>query len=122
MSLHYVLYNGQPVHEPDVIRWARWFASALHERIVAKTKLGDGSIQVSTMFLGVDHQLGRGRPILWETMVFGGPLDQEMDGYTSRENAVRGHAAMVERVRQACAEAIDDARNPRRDLPPEPAP
>jgi hypothetical protein len=116
--MYYVLHNGHPVPEPDVSRFARWFASARHERIVAQTKLGDGSIRVSTVFLGLDHRFGPGRPILWETLVFGGPLDQEMDRYTSREDAVRGHAAMLERVQQACAEAI----TPRRDLPREPSP
>jgi hypothetical protein len=62
--------------------------------------------EVSTVFLGLDYSFehhGRG-PILWETMVFGGPLDEEMDrcGGT-REQAEAMHAAMVERVRAVSA-------------------
>lgn len=57
---------------------------------------------MSTVFLGLDHShTSKGLPVLWETMVFGGPLDQEMDRYTSREDAVEGHEAMVKRVRAA---------------------
>jgi hypothetical protein len=104
MNDRYILRNGRPVLEPDVIRWARWFESAPHERIVAQTELGDGSITVSTVFLGLDHRMsGRGRPVLWETMVFNfrGVLDQQCERYTSREDAERGHATMVSAVRGA---------------------
>ena len=39
-----------------------------------------------------------GRPILYETMVFGGVLDQECERYYTRAEAIKGHAAMVARV------------------------
>jgi len=52
------------------------------------------------VFLTVDHRFGGdGPPILWETLVFGGPLDGEMDRYSSYDDAVRGHAAMLARVK-----------------------
>lgn len=60
-----------------------------------------GEAKVSTVFLGFDHGW-EGEPVLWETMVFGGPLDQEQDRCSgSREQALAMHAAMVERVKAA---------------------
>lgn len=55
---------------------------------------------VSTVFLGLDHQYGDGPPLLFETMVFGGPLDHEMNRYSTWNEAEKGHQEMVERVSQ----------------------
>lgn len=47
---------------------------------------------VSTVFLGLDHSYGKGPPILWETMVFGGSMrDEYMERYTSEQEALEGH-------------------------------
>jgi hypothetical protein len=45
----------------------------------------------------------KGNPVvLWETMVFGGKLDQEQDRCSgSREQAEAMHARMVERVKRS---------------------
>ncbi|PZR71766.1 MAG: hypothetical protein DLM66_00060 [Candidatus Dormiibacter spiritus] len=66
------------------------------ERTVQKTRVGD--TRISTVFLGLDHGLGDYPPILFETMVFGGPLDGEMDRYSTWDQAEAGHEQMVERV------------------------
>ena len=74
------------------------FGSA--DRTVERTKLND-EVEVSTVFLGMDHNFGgKGNPVLWETLVFGGPLDGEMDRYTSKQEAIAGHKRMVERVKK----------------------
>jgi hypothetical protein len=57
-------------------------------------------IRVSTVFLGLDHAFRGGPPVLWETMVFGGVLDGEMDRYTSKAAAFAGHQAMCRRVNE----------------------
>src|SRR3990167_5954569 len=80
--------------------WAKWFEKARHDRVVARTNVVPGS-DVSTVFLGLDHQWGDGPPLIFETMVFGGPLDQETERYSTWEEAEAGHAQMVERVRRA---------------------
>jgi hypothetical protein len=52
-----------------------------------------GSIRISTVFLGLDHNFsGVGPPVLWETMVFGRG-DRELDcrRYSSRAEALAGH-------------------------------
>lgn len=58
-----------------------------------------GSTRISTVFLGSDHQYLDGPPLLFETMVFGGPMDGEMERYTTLEQAEQGHKAMVDRVK-----------------------
>lgn len=54
--------------------------------------------QVSTVWLGLDHSFDEGPPLIFESLVFGGALDQEMDRYSTWREAQNGHAAMVERV------------------------
>lgn len=97
--MNYILENGKPKAIADIMEWATWFeaASKSGERVVEKTEVG--GYEVSTVFLGIDHQFGDGPPLLFETMVFGGDLDEEMDRYSTWEDAEHGHAAMVERVR-----------------------
>jgi hypothetical protein len=48
------------------------------------------------VFLGIDHNFfGDGPPILFETMVFGGPMDQDQRRYSTWDEAEFGHAAIV---------------------------
>ena len=51
---------------------------------------------VSTVFLSIDHAFGGGLPILFETMIFGGPLDGYQWRYHVRVQAERGHQKAVE--------------------------
>lgn len=94
--------RGKPVPEPDLFKWGAWFQENTAARIVARTKVG--ASEVSTVFLGLDHSFRWGLkpvvPVLWETMVFGGPMDQEMDRCAgNREQAEAMHEQMVERVK-----------------------
>lgn len=97
---YYILEGDEivPVHQRI---WAVWFGSNLKDRIIARTVVRDG-IEVSTVFLGLDHRFGQaGPPLLFETMVFGGLLDQEQHRYATIIEARAGHSAMVERVKRA---------------------
>jgi hypothetical protein len=93
---HYVLNaNGEPVPEPNILKWGIFFESA--NRIIKQETIGESLI--STVSLGLDHAFSGPTPILWETMVFGGHLDQEQDRSSgSREQAEAMHARTVERV------------------------
>jgi hypothetical protein len=85
----YVLVDGKPVYEPDFMKWALWMEDFNH---IAMNTFGE--VQVSTVFLGTDHSYPQGNPtnpILFETMVFGGPLDQEQERYSTMEEALAGH-------------------------------
>lgn len=70
-----------------------------NNRSVAKTNVN--GVNISTVFLMIDHSFNGGPPVLFETMVFGGPLDGEQERYHTYDEAEAGHAAMVERVKQA---------------------
>ena len=95
---NYILNDqGKPVLEPNILRWARWYESA--DRRVAWSDISQG-VHVSTVFLGIDHNFGGGPPLLYETMVFGGPMDQHQERYTTREEAVAGHEEVVRRVKE----------------------
>lgn len=50
---------------------------------------------ISTVFLVLDHSLFEGPPQLWETMPFGGPLDQEAHRHFSLDDAIVGHEHIV---------------------------
>lgn len=80
----------------DVIEWARALEHA--HRTIARDKHGD--VEVSTVFLGIDHAFGQGPPLLFETMVFGGSYDDETRRYATREDALAGHAEVLKRVRR----------------------
>ena len=96
---HWILdADGEPREERDLLTWARWFEESREARTVARDEL-PGDVTVSTVFLGLDHSFALGgQPVLFETMVFGGPLDLEMERYHTREAALHGHAAMDARV------------------------
>jgi hypothetical protein len=70
-------------------------------RHVGATAIND-DIHISTVFLVIDHRmLGEGPPVLYETMIFGGPFDQSCERYTTREAAEAGHERWVAQVREA---------------------
>ena len=92
----YKLNGHIPVECNNVLEWAQWHENA--DRKVAKTVVSN-EVTVSTVFLGLDYRFGDGPPLLFETMVFGGPHDQEMERYSTWDEAEKGHALWVEKVR-----------------------
>lgn len=90
MSDKYILESDGSVRpEADPLKWAKWLEEA--DRHVAQDDWGD--LRVSTVFLGFDHNFGLGGPpLLFETMIFGGEHDGYQDRYSTREEAVAGHA------------------------------
>jgi hypothetical protein len=104
----YVLnQHHEPVPVKDLFLWAAWFEED-ETRIVKQdtvTELGElvspfKSVFVSTVFLGLDHNfMEKGPPILFETMVFGGPFNHTMWRYATWDEAVKGHEQLVKMVR-----------------------
>lgn len=85
---------GNPVEEPDIKKWGEWFQNT-EARVVGFNRL-PGDIKVSTVFLGLDHSWDGGPPVLWETMIFGGEHDSYQDRYTTRDDAIAGHAKALD--------------------------
>lgn len=96
MTELYILEGNKTVECKDLLTWGQWLEKA--DRHVADVSFGD--IRISTIFLGLDHQFGDGPPLLFETLVFGGPLDQEMERFSTWEEAKKGHKEMVKRVKK----------------------
>ena len=72
------------------------------DRHVAQTTLG--KVRVSTIFLGLDHSFIYGKkhkPILFETMIFGGKHDGYQERYAIWEEAEEGHKKAVELVKRS---------------------
>ena len=97
----YILKGHEAVPVTDLLEWAKWLDTA--NRRVERTRIGE--IEVSTVFLGLDHSFGGGPPLLFETMVFGGPLDHYQWRCSTWDEAVAQHAEAVRQV-QAQTETV----------------
>jgi hypothetical protein len=107
MRFHYILDSERRPTPVDVstmdglTAWAEMMGRDAN-RTVGYTQI-TSEIMVSTIFLGLDHRYsGDGPPLLFETMVFGGPLNESMWRYSSWDDAEAGHRAAV---RKACEAA-----------------
>ncbi len=94
-DIYYILDGKTPKPVYDILEWGKWYGTA--NRIVKQTQIGD--VKVSTVFLGLDHELFEGVPFLFETMIFS---NDENDGYQKRyttwEEAEAGHQKAIELV------------------------
>jgi hypothetical protein len=101
MGRYYILRNGEVVEEPDYQKWSAWFESDFQEvELVAESRLGTST--VSTRFLALDMTLSQDSPpLVFETRVKGGWLDNQWERFASLEEAAAGHESWVERVQQA---------------------
>lgn len=88
---------GEPLPCLDLLEWGRWMEDNSDRMRVLLDELPN-DVRVSTVFLGLDHGFG-GPTLLFETMVFRG----EQWRYGTRAEALAGHAAAVELIRQAHA-------------------
>jgi hypothetical protein len=92
----YTLRGKTPVLVGDLMTWAREMES-VNCRVAHDTING---VEVSTVFLGLDHNFYGGPPLVFETMVFGGQLTGRVWRTSTWEEAEAGHASMVAEVRR----------------------
>lgn len=88
---HYILDENKNAVKVDLITWAEW---CLKDRDDSHRRVGDtqvGKVRISTIFLGSDHNLGNGKPLIFETMIFGGQWDEETERYSTWGEAKKGH-------------------------------
>jgi len=62
----YTLIGQTPTPCQDVLEWAEWLEHS--DRQVSLTVVG--RYRISTVFLALNHRLGDGEPLLFETIVF----------------------------------------------------
>lgn len=85
--------HGNPM---TLMEWASRLESRGTDKRVAETTLPNGR-WVSTVWLGLNHNFGRGRPLIFETMVFASKDDMgelDCDRYSTEAEALAGHEAM----------------------------
>lgn len=92
----YILDGHTPVKCIDWADGMRAFENIENCR-VARDEFGD--IVISTIFLGLDHRLGDGPPLLFETMIFGGEHDGWQERCSTWEGAEAMHEAAVAMVK-----------------------
>ncbi len=102
MNLDYWILEDKVPRAVGAEEWAKWLKKPFEKRNrVGKTAIGDR--EVSTVFLGIDHQWRKGgAPLLFETMVFGeGVRDHEdmMWRYSTWDEAIAGHERVVAALR-----------------------
>lgn len=86
--------EGNAIGVADMVRLCRD-----HEyRVVAKDFVD--SVEVCTVWLGFDHSFRGREPVIFETFVFGGRMDQYQRRYTNETDARNGHIKVLESVRR----------------------
>lgn len=97
--------NGRiPSKVDDIKQWEGM--CNIEKRRVGYTDVNE-DVAVSTVFLGLDHaipSLHGNTPILFETMIMGGPNDGYQERYATWEQAEAGHARIV----KIAAEPIEE--------------
>lgn len=85
---YYILKGKMVATTTNATVWAKFMQRGTV--VVNHTQLE--GVSISTVFLGLDHSFGRTeRPILFETMIFGGVHDEYQDRYSTWNEAVEGH-------------------------------
>ena len=96
--------NGTPI---DMDEWGvknssweykvvgRWASDG---RIAPDDPSSEGQVSVSTVWLGINHGWGPGLPVIFETMIFGGPYDDSCMRYCTEIEAYEGHQRTVDDV------------------------
>lgn len=86
--------EGKAIGVADMVRLCRD-----HDyRLVARDFVG--KVEVCTVWLGFDHSFRGREPVLFETVVFGGRMDQYHRRYTTEDQACAGHARVLASVRR----------------------
>lgn len=110
---YYILDADNHPMETDLLTWGKWF-ERIENRTVAWTQI-TSETWVSTVFLGLDHNhFGEGPPILFETMIFGGPEDEYQWRYSSWDDAETGHKAAVRKAREAIGQKVTESMRGRK--------
>jgi hypothetical protein len=106
MIKFYKLIGKIAVPCDSALEWAS--AMMLPRHVADEEVMG---IRISTVFLGLDHRfLGKGDPLLFETMVFmPNGETSNMRRYFTWEEAEQGHKELADLVRAEVIEANYDA-------------
>ncbi len=86
--------QGRPIDVTEMVR----LSQDQSYRLVARDWVGQ--VEVATVWLGFDHSFRSAQPVIFETIVFGGRMDQYSRRYSTEEEAVAGHAKVLATVQR----------------------
>jgi hypothetical protein len=98
MTIYYDYYDRQGKPITDSVAFVKKSRNQKYRR-VASTILPDGK-WVSTIWVGLNFQFGRGPPLIFETMVYPSKdnfNDLTCERYSTEEEARAGHKRLVEK-------------------------
>lgn len=119
----YYRRDSTPCNDMNIAAWAQELEA---NRRVARTRITDPanqdhSVDVSTVFLGLNHQYGDGPPLIFESMAFGSIDDEYMDRYATETQAMIGHRQMVSEIASSMTDpVVEDIENEPQPAQPEP--
>jgi len=88
-GMTYYILEDKKVLECDVYTWSNWFEKNFNARQVALSTVD--FYEISTVFLGLDHNYFGGRPLMFETMIFIPMDDIYCKRHSTYEEAELGH-------------------------------
>lgn len=90
------IFEDMRLKRVESIEWTRWMENA--DRRIHVTSVGN--VEISTVFWGgVSLDFDEDPPRLFETMIFGGSLDESTWRYRTLGEAKQGHYDAVEKVK-----------------------
>lgn len=94
MTYYILNADGTATCPADALEWAKFFETTDRQIARDETK----GVTVSTVFLGIDHRIcGDGPPVLFETLVLGGPLDQGRPPHEGADrNLIQAESKLVQ--------------------------
>jgi hypothetical protein len=100
MGRYYILRGHEVIEEPDYQKWSEWFESDYKDvELIAESRLGGTT--VSTRFLALSMTLAQDAPpMVFETTVKGGWLDNQRERFSTLQEATDGHESWVRRVKE----------------------
>jgi hypothetical protein len=117
-SLYILNKHGLAVRAKNLTQWAVFMAKR-HLVRVAFDDLEERG-EVSTVFVGIDYNFSDdGPPILWESLVSGGPFANQRQRYCSQPEALAGHRAIVQLLMQ-CNTGMGQQRHQQPDQDDQP--
>lgn len=101
MINYYILKDKIPVCVESFQEWAKWFESMENRQVLSTDLVVDGiPVRVSTVFLGISFNFDV-NPVfaLFESVVFGGELNNYIERYPTWDEAIAGHLLLLDRCR-----------------------
>lgn len=115
MSLYYLLDKNKNPYSVDVLTMGKAFEDDDKIRRVKYTEFEKYYVDISTVFLGINHNyLRNGKPIVFETMIFWSEdqkLNQWQERYCTWKQAYYGHNHAVRLVIEEIRKQLQENPN-----------